>query len=272
MNGPVRILSDLHLGHKVSRVRRVADLRPLVAGAATVIFNGDTWEELAGPLRARSADMLDELRSICAEEGAEPVFLPGNHDPGWPGRGWVELAGGRIVVTHGDAMLYASSPWKREILTNMGKVAEIWRAHPAAAGDAAQRLEVAREIAFALPSRTHSSGRRFLQRAWDAVTPPARALRIIDAWLNQASAAEAFRARYFPAAGFLVSGHFHRHGCWEKNGRVILNTGSFVSPGKAHWVEWNKGGLTRGPVDESRPPFRMGGAIATWRVEVGSNE
>ena len=43
---PVRILSDLHLGHQVSRIARVSALRPLVAGAGTVIFNGDTWQEL----------------------------------------------------------------------------------------------------------------------------------------------------------------------------------------------------------------------------------
>ncbi len=49
--------------------------------------------------------MLEELKSLCREEGAEAVFLPGNHDPGWSGPGWVELAGGRIVVTHGDALV-----------------------------------------------------------------------------------------------------------------------------------------------------------------------
>ena len=42
MNEPVRVLSDLHLGHKVSRIDHVSALRPLIAGAGTVIFNGDT--------------------------------------------------------------------------------------------------------------------------------------------------------------------------------------------------------------------------------------
>lgn len=264
MNGPVRILSDLHLGHKVSRIRRVADLRPLVAGAATVVFNGDTWEELAAPLREKSADMLEELRALCAEEGAEPVFLAGNHDPGWPGPGWVELAGGKIIVTHGDAMLRASSPWKREILTGMGRVREIWDAHPAAETDVRERLMVAREIAIALPSLTHPGGRSLVRRAWDAVTPPARALRIIEAWLTQRSTAEAFVARYFPGAVFFVNGHFHRPGCWRKNGRVLINTGSFVSPCRAHWLEWGNDRLTRGVIDESGTPFRLGRVLNDW--------
>ena len=112
MNSPIRILSDLHLGHKVSRIEDVESLRPLIAGAGTVIFNGDTWQELAKPWKSRAGEMLEELKKLCADEGAEAVFLSGNHDPGWPGKGWIELAEGRIVVNHGDALLFESSPCK----------------------------------------------------------------------------------------------------------------------------------------------------------------
>jgi hypothetical protein len=42
MSSPIRILSDLHLGHRVSRIASAESLRPLIAGAGTVIFNGDT--------------------------------------------------------------------------------------------------------------------------------------------------------------------------------------------------------------------------------------
>ena len=136
---PVRILSDLHLGHKVSRIERVEALRPLIAGAGTVVFNGDTWQELARPYRERSAAMVQELQAICTDEGAATVFLPGNHDPGWPGPGWLELAGGRIIITHGDALLYAGSPWKREILSRSHQVNELWQQHPTAGHDPAER-------------------------------------------------------------------------------------------------------------------------------------
>ena len=67
MKGPVRILSDLHLGHKISRIADVDVLRPLVAGMGTVVFNGDTWQELALPFRDRSEAMLEELRALFAE-------------------------------------------------------------------------------------------------------------------------------------------------------------------------------------------------------------
>ena len=266
MNGPVRILSDLHLGHRVSRVQQVSALRPLIAGSRTVVFNGDTWQELAAPFRERARRMLDELRQLCAEVGAEPVFLPGNHDPGWCGPGFVELAEGRIVVTHGDALWFDGSPWKREILAAGERVRELWAEHPAADRDVVERLQLAREIARALPSKEYPLGRRFVQRAWDAVLPPKRALKMIEAWFTQGTAGARFCERYFPQAEVLVIGHFHHHGCWLADGRRVINTGSFFDPGRAHWVEWHDGWLTRGVIDESPERCTLGCKLDVWRL------
>ena len=265
MNEPVRVLSDLHLGHKISRIEKVSALRPLIAGAGTVIFNGDTWQELARPFLARSTVMLDELKALCAEEGAEAVFLSGNHDPGWPGPGWVELAEGKIVIMHGDALLFDGSPWKREILVNGQRVTEVWQQHPLADRDAEERLRVARQIARELCSVEYPNGRYFIQRAWDAVLPPRRALKMIEAWFTQDSTGAKFCENYFPNAEVLIIGHFHREGSWEKNNRRIINTGSFTSPGRAHWVEWNGGLLSRGMIDETPEACRKGRTLDVWR-------
>lgn len=262
---PVRILSDLHLGHKVSRIENVSALRPLISGAATVIFNGDTWQELARQFYVRSAEMLEELKKICHEEGAHPIFLAGNHDPGWSGRGWVELAEGRIVITHGDALLFGSSPWKREILLNSERVAELWNDHPDAPVEIGERLEVARKIARELCSVEHPTGRSFLARAFDAAIPPSRALKMLESWLFQGAAGAEFCDRYFPKAELLMIGHFHRVGSWQHGRRRIVNTGSFMSPGEAHWAEWKDGWLTRGRVTEARGACRKGDTLETWR-------
>ena len=265
MNEPVRILSDLHLGHKISRISDISTLRPLIAGAGTVVFNGDTWQELARPFRVRSAAMLEELQWLCAEEGVEPIFLPGNHDPGWQGPGWVELAGGRIVIMHGDALLADGSPWKREILVNGERVRELWQHHPQAGHDVTQRLQLAREIARDLCSVEYPTGRHFLQRAWDAVQPPLRAVKMIEAWLTQGSAGADFCDTYFPQAEVLIIGHFHWQGSWLARGRQVINTGSFTSPGRAHWVEWQDGWLSRGVIEESTEMCRKGKISDVWR-------
>jgi predicted phosphodiesterase len=265
MNEPVRILSDLHLGHKVSRIDRVSALRPLIAGAGTIVFNGDTWQELALPFREHSAVMLDELKALCVEEGAEAVFLPGNHDPGWPGPGWLELAGGRIIVTHGDALLYAGSPWKREILEAGGRLTELWKQHPDAGSDVRERLLLARNIARDLCSAEHPIGRSFIHRTWDAMIPPKRALRMLESWFSQGSTGGQFCDRYFPDSEVLVIGHFHWPGCWHAAHRLMINTGSFMAPGKAQWVEWNHGWLTHGEINESPELCRIGRTLDVWR-------
>ena len=266
MNEPVRVLSDLHLGHKISRINQISALRPLIAGAGTVIFNGDTWQELAKPFLVRSTALLAELKTLCAEEGVDAVFLSGNHDPGWPGPGWVELAGGKIIIMHGDALLFDGSPWKREILVNGERVLELWKQHPLAEHDAGSRLRVAREIARELCSVEYPNGRRFIQRAWDAVLPPKRAVKMLEAWFTQGSAGVKFCEAYFPNAEVLVIGHFHRQGCWKKNGRRVVNTGSFTSPGRAHWVEWSDGWLRRGVIEESPEACRTGAVLDVWRL------
>lgn len=237
----------------------------MLAGAGTVIFNGDTWQELAAPFLDGSTVMLEELKSLCREEGAEAIFLPGNHDPGWPGPGWVELAEGRIVVTHGDALLTAGSPWKREILVSGERVRELWDRYPAAAHAVEDRLAVAREIARDLCSVEYATGRSFFQRAWDAMIPPRRAGKMIEAWLTQGAEGAKFCADYFPQAEVLLIGHFHWEGCWLRDGRRVINTGSFTSPGRAHWVEWNDGWLSWGLIDEAPEQCRKGKTFDVWR-------
>ena len=172
------------------------------------------------------------FKTLCAEEGAEAVFLSGNHDPGWPGPGWLELAGGRIVVMHGDALLFDGSPWKREILVAGERVLELWRQRPTAGTDVEERLRLARDVARTLCSVEYPLGRHFLQRAWDAMVPPRRAVKMLEAWFTQGAAGARFCDRYFPKAEALVIGHFHWQGRWIKDRRLVINTGSFALAGQ----------------------------------------
>ncbi len=266
MTPPVRILSDLHLGHRVSRIASVESLRPLIAGAATVIFNGDTWQELARPFREKSAAMLEELKELCGEEGVDPIFLSGNHDPGWPGPGWVELAGGRILITHGDALFDDGSPWSREALQRQDKVGVLWEKHRAAIGDPAARIVLAREMALLLRAADYPKGKKIWQRALDAVRPPRRAFEMLRVWTTQADAAAAFAEKYFPKAEIVIKGHFHRAGIWHKRGRLILNLGAFMNPCPALWADYDGSQLRCGRVDESSSDYRMGKISGVWRL------
>jgi hypothetical protein len=88
---------------------------------------------------------------------------------------------------------------------------------------------------------------------------------MIEGWMTQGAAGAKFCDSYFPHAEMLVVGHFHRVGSWLKNGRRVINTGSFTSPGRAHWVEWNDGWLSRGVIDESPEICHKGETLDAWR-------
>ncbi|MFM2197614.1 MAG: hypothetical protein RLZZ505_1046 [Verrucomicrobiota bacterium] len=266
MTLPLRIFSDLHLGHQASRIDEVEKLRSLFRGAGTVLFNGDTWEELTPPWRERSGEMLARLRRILVEEGCEAIFLPGNHDPGWEGSGYMELAEGRIAITHGDALLRNGAPWKREMLKNPEVIDELWSLFPHAAKEIGSRLELARAIAGRMATMHPPAGRSLFARALDAAFPPQRALHMISAWLDQGSHGARFCETYLPQAEILVVGHYHCQGIRKARGRTVINTGSFVVPGPAGWVEWDGMTLSAGRVCEGGDAFMMMPETAAWKL------
>ena len=61
MKQPVLILSDLHLGHSASVIDDITALEPLIAGAGTLIINGDAWQELANDFRVVGKKLLVDL-------------------------------------------------------------------------------------------------------------------------------------------------------------------------------------------------------------------
>ena len=266
MKEPVIILSDLHLGLPASKIDSVEQLRPLLEGAGTVVFNGDTFQELALEFRSRAEGLLSDLRNLCGELGVETVFIPGNHDPGWEGPGWLELADGKIIVTHGDAVMWGGSPWSRESITRSDKVRELWAENKEADYDPGERLGLARKIAVLLEPSTVPKGRSIIRRVMDALNPPRRSLEILRVWISQADRAAMFAERYFPKAEVLVLGHFHWRGTWTKSGRLIVNTGAYVSPHGASWVGYSDGWLKVGNVEEEDGVFIRAAASSVWKV------
>ncbi len=266
MRLPLRVLSDLHLGHRASRIPNAESLRPLFRGVGTVVFNGDTWEPLAPSWHESSAALLADLKCILKDEGCDSVFLRGNHDPELQGPAHLSLADGRIVITHGDAVLHSSSPWKREILNAPHIIEKIWSEHPDAESNLESRLEIARQIAVQLPSQHHPDDRTLLARAIDAAFPPKRALAMLDAWAFQGSYGNRFCEAYFPKAEYLIIGHFHRAAIIRKTQRTIINTGSFVIPSKPLYVDWDGASLSCGKIHLHQTSFRVGDRILSSRI------
>ena len=265
MKEPVLILSDLHLGHKASSIDDVAALEPLLCGAATLVLNGDTWQELASEFREDGRRLWQDLRALCQRLGIEIVALPGNHDPGHRDADYVTLAAGKIIVMHGDTVFPEVAPWSRMALRKKTELRAILSSHPQDTVE--QRFALAKKVSQCLIPNYYIHSKNIFARIWDAVTPPGRAWHMITSWLTMVRETRKFARRYFPDAAIMVCGHFHFCGVWDKQLPTVINTGSFMPPGSAYWTEWKEQTLSVGLVGKKSGLWQRGTTLAVWKFD-----
>ncbi|MGJ8698272.1 MAG: metallophosphoesterase [Verrucomicrobiaceae bacterium] len=254
----VRILSDLHLGHSASRVKKVGDLAPLMEGCEQVVFAGDVWQERR-VVRDEAERMLGELRALAGERG---VFLRGNHDPK-SGEGIAWLGEGKVLVTHGDAVYRDATPWSREMPYYREEVEEIIARYDE--NDAQECADRAQEIALLIEPHPLPKLPVPFNFFATAMWPPSRTLEMLRVWATMGAEGLRFLERVAPEAGVLVCGHFHRVGIWEKDGRVVMNTGSFMRGSRTWCVDVEEEWVTAREVTFDGE-WRAGEVRGRWRL------
>lgn len=265
MKFPLRIVSDLHLGHRGSRVETAAQLAPLIEGVGTLVSNGDTFQELSSQYREQGRRLFDEWQGMMADRGVEFIALPGNHDPGVGDSHSLDLQDGAVFVSHGDAIFAENAPWKRMVPKLRGEIAEAFRRAGPEADSLDGRLRLARDVARMLMPEKMSGKRSLPARCWDAAMPPGRAVRMLLSWASFPDEAEVFLEHYRPRAEVFICGHFHLAGVWRRRGRLIVNTGSFMPPGPAWHVDFDGEWMSIGRIVHEDGSFRPGPRIGLWR-------
>lgn len=254
---PITVLSDLHLGHPASYLTDPAAIAPLLDDTATAIFNGDTVEMLWLCNRDHAQEQIERIAATCLDRGTRPVFLNGNHDPVASSASHLDLCDGTILVTHGDILFPEIAPWSREarllgpehsrILQEMGE-----QAHE----DFEVRLVAVKRASLTMEMHEPRAKRgRFvgiataLREGW----PPWRALQIVHCWIRTPRLADALAEQFRPQAKFVIIGHTHWSGIWQRQRRTVINTGSFlpysgrlavrIQPNalEVHSIVWKKG-------------------------------
>ncbi len=228
MRKPIYILSDLHLGHPAAWVTDVEMLRPILAGAGTVIFNGDTWQALAEDLIEHSTALFDDLVGLCEELEVEYYFLPGNHDPDMDQTpGWLEI--GEIAVLHGDVIHPEVSPWSQYYLSQKDEIDALVRQSLDEGCSLRGRFSLAHQVvelmsAARRPLAGQSRWRYYLSLLW----PPVRLWRILTVKKSALKQAFKFTRQYFPHASVMVFGHFHFPIVYQDQGLTLMNTGAMM--------------------------------------------
>lgn len=230
-----RILSDIHYGDRASRVGRLPQMRPLLAGIDALVLNGDTLDTRPGPDPAHTATCRAEVQAFVRSAAPSVAMLTGNHDPDFSPQHAIELAGGQVVATHGDIVFDEIVPWGRDARIIRPKIlAALANLSVAERGDLQKRFTIWRSVAASISQRHQSEHNGFkyaLRFAADTVWPPTRILRILRAWRIYPRLVGELARTHWPRAKFIVVGHTHRPGIWPLPGGVtVINTGSFCPP------------------------------------------
>lgn len=272
VSGPlIRIFSDVHYGDRASRVRRLAQLRPLLDGVAHVVFNGDTVDTRLGPRPDYTAQLVGELRAWMSHSGLPTTILTGNHDPDVSSDHTLELAAGRVFVTHGDILFDNIVPWGRDAAT-ISKLltAGLARLSASARDRLEDRMALWRSVCAQIPQRHQSEPHALkyaLHFAADTVWPPLRVFRILHAWRRAPALAAALTRRHRPRANFVLLGHTHRPGVWRtRSGVIVINTGSFCPPVGGHTVDVTPTQLTVRRIEARGGEFFAGATVAEFAL------
>jgi predicted phosphodiesterase len=233
---PVAVVSDLHLSWFGRWAARLERLRPLWSGVRTIVFNGDTVNWPASADEPRSRQMLAHLRRLCEEDEVRTIFLAGNCDYDIVDRGHLTLAGGRILVTHGEVIFPSICPWRRQAAgMRRERDLALQKMPPQRRASLEGQLASVRQALTVLQGGIQGpvSPVRGLLQVLAVTSQPGRLWRMLRAWRQTPVLAARFLKLYWPQAGVIIIGHTHRPGLWQLNDRIIVNTGSLEWPGRA---------------------------------------
>ncbi len=270
----IRIFSDIHYGDRASRVRALVQLRPLLDGVGHLVLNGDTLDTRPGPSPGFTAQLCAEVRAFFPAHVPQVTFLSGNHDADFTPLHTLDLAGGKVFVTHGDILHEDIVPWSQDAPAIRPQIAAGLAALPVAEREElAARFALWRRVAATIPQRHQSEphGLRYWSRfARDTVWPPSRIWRVLQAWSGERARAVAFLEKYRPNATFMAIGHTHRPGVWRTAGGVtIINTGSFCRPLGGRVIDLAQDRLTVRHIEMRAGEFHPGVVLAEFALADG---
>ena len=231
----IRILSDLHWGHKASLIKDLESLEGLLSEPDEVIFNGDTIEQ---KFENSPSHLKTPLPSIGQFENrikswkTKAHFITGNHDPNISRHHYCELNHGEILITHGDGIFKDVAPWSQNAQL-LGEVAEQGLNHLQRKGNVSfyDFLQTIKDACIEENSRLKDYDpsvwgklQIFLRQAW----PPTRVLKILDCWKATPQMAVNMAHRYGLNPKFLIIGHTHKPAIKAIEQSTVINTGSFL--------------------------------------------
>ncbi len=273
MSAKIRIVSDLHVGHKASVIDDLRALAPLAEGVDWLIFNGDTLELKYGDLDVEHYDASAEKKRFeneASKWGCRISIITGNHDPEISDLHFLSLMKGNVFVTHGDGLFPDVAPWSSNI-ENLRKHSAI--IDPQATGTSEQALHDYLELHKQVTIRAHKDDKKynptlwgkmkiFLHQAWPPTTP----FRILKSWREVPDRAVSLTSRFGMSPKVIVVGHTHNPGIWKRRNQIVVNLGSYFPWPGARCIDIEGNTLKVRKICKRQNNIKIGRTVATFDV------
>ncbi|MDQ8186654.1 metallophosphoesterase [Pelagicoccus sp. SDUM812002] len=273
MSSKIRIVSDLHVGHRASVIDDLAALAPLAEGVDWLIFNGDTLELKYGDLDVDHYDAIREKQRFETEMqkwGCKVSVITGNHDPEISEIHSLNILDGKVFITHGDGLFPEIAPWSSNI-ANLRKHAAI--IDPEATGKTEQDLHDYLHLHKLVTSRAHKDDKKynptlwgklkiFLHQAWPPTTP----FRILKSWREVPYRAVSLAERFGLSPKFIVVGHTHKPGIWKRGQQTVINLGSYFPWPGSRCIDIEENSLSVRKIHKRQNDIRIGQVVASFEL------
>ncbi len=271
MSDKIRIVSDLHVGHKASVIDSLEALAPLAEGVDWLIFNGDTLELKYGDLDAEHYDANIEKQRFeeeTAKWGCKVSVITGNHDPEITDLHSLSILDGRVFITHGDGLFPNIAPWSSNIDNLQKHAAKI---DPQATGTTEKELHDYLQLHKQVTILAHKDDKKynptlwgkmkiFLHQAWPPTTP----FRILKSWSEVPARAISLTKRFGLSPKFIVVGHTHNPATWKRGDQTVINLGSYFPWPGARCIDIEGDTLRIRKIRKKQNDIKIGRTIASF--------
>ncbi|EDY81313.1 Ser/Thr protein phosphatase family protein [Verrucomicrobiia bacterium DG1235] len=274
MSSKIRIVSDLHIGHKASVIESLEALRPLAEGVDWLIFNGDTLELKYGDLDIEHYDAGEQRRQFEKEAESwdcEVTLITGNHDPEISEIHSLSILNDQVFITHGDGLFREIAPWSSNI-ENLKTCTE--HIDPQATGQSLEDMHSYLQQHKDATLKAHKLDKVynptlwgkfkiFLHQAW----PPSTPFRILRCWREVPDRAVSLTSRFSLAPKFIVLGHTHKPGIWKRGEQTIINLGSYFPWPGALCIDIEDTTLSIRKIQKRRDSISIGACRRSFEIE-----
>ncbi|HIN84426.1 MAG TPA: hypothetical protein EYM90_05965 [Phycisphaerales bacterium] len=255
------ILSDIHFCKRGSTVHSIEQLRPLWQGFDEVVFNGDTTELHCEKYTGLAKQANNRLKELTKEDGVQLTMICGNHDPTVSKIEHKWYWDDKILVFHGHAPIFGGAPWSWRYKHFAKSYEEQLQQSGNGFNEQLSAIRVASiqaasgEFSHHKPSHLHML----------LLIAPA-IFKILKCWKRYPTLVAMWTKQFAPSATYIITGHTHHAGIWERDGKVIINTGCFGFPSHPRAVVLDDDTLTVHTIKKRNGSYVLGGVCSSWNA------